>query len=712
MPLETPVERGLQALLAPRSIALVGASADRTKLSGLPLFFLQRHGYSGALYPINPRAVEIGGLPCYPSLGEVGAPIDLAFLLVGAKRVLEVIDDCLETGVGAAIVAASGFAEVGGAGGELQTALAERIQGTGLRVLGPNCMGMVNILEGVAASFSQSLFVERLIPGALAFFSQSGAIGGSTLDMAFSRGIGLSHWVSTGNQVDVDVVECAAAVVDDPAVQVIGLYLEGLRSADAYCALLQRARSLGKRVLVLKSGQSEAGAQAAVSHTAAMVGNAAVFGAVSRQYGAILVNDLEELLDRAAALLAGRRATGPGVGVVSSSGGVGVIIADEVDRQGLCMASFSAETRERLTAVVPEYGSTNNPVDATATLVARMMGGESGLWTECFANVADDPTVDVLLIGLTMITGQAGVTLADEVIAVLERTKKPVLVSWLGADLCHSAFVRLRAAGVPMFSSTARAVRAATALVNDAVPDARNAPSDELAPPLGDLPDLPNGALLTEWQCQPLLRAAGIPTPASVFLPDAADPGAVAALRGPFVVKAQSARVLHKSDVGAVLLPVDALDLASAVERVSANAREALGGDAIDGVLVQEMVQGGVELVVSVTRDPDFGLILSLGIGGTLAELLKDVASRRLPVTHAEIVKMIGAIRGAALLHGHRGRPEADAPALVEAVTRVACLGEHLGPRLDELEINPLLVLSRGRGVVAADCLIRTVAAS
>ncbi len=599
----------LQPLLAPRSIALVGASADHTKLSGLPLFFLQKHGYAGSLYPINPRSSEVNGLRCYSSLRDIHASIDLAFLLVGAERVLDVIDECIEAGVQSAIVAASGFAEVGGEGAVMQAALVERIRGSSLRVLGPNCMGLVNVHARVAASFSQSLHVDRLIPGNLAFFSQSGAIGGSTLDMAHSRGIGLSHWVSTGNQADIDVVECALAVIDDPEVKVIGLYLESLLDPGSYIHLLEKARELQKAVVVLKSGQSDAGAQAAISHTAAIVGDAAVFQAVSRQFGAVLAQDLEELLDRASGFLTGRTAHGIRVGVVSSSGGVGVILADEIERQGLSVAQLTPRTRERLARVVPEYGSTNNPVDATATLVARMIGGEHGLWTECFSALADDPNVDQLIVGLTMITGQAGATLADEVIATLDRTEKPIVVSWLGANLCRDAFQRLRSAGVPMFSSTARAVRVAASLAERLRPMDRKPANLVIGASIGEDSDR---SVFTEWQSQELLKAYGIRCPTAYLVVDSTSIATLPMAAGArYAVKVQSPDIVHKSGAGAVMLAVDPDDIDETIRTVLHNAKSSVPDARIDGVMVQEMVPKGLEILVSVVRDPWFGPMLT-----------------------------------------------------------------------------------------------------
>jgi acyl-CoA synthetase (NDP forming) len=684
----------------------VGASADQTKLSGLPLYFLQKHGYSGALYPVNPRASEVRGLRCYPSLAAIGEPIDLAFLLVGAERVLDVIDECISVGARSAIVAASGFAEIGGEGAAMQARLVHRIRGTGLRVLGPNCMGLVNVQAGIAASFSQSLYVDRLIPGELAFFSQSGAIGGSALDMAHSRGIGLSHWVSTGNQVDIDVVECALAVVDDPDVRVIGLYLEGLLDPNAYIDLLARARDLDKAVVVLKSGDSEAGARAAISHTAALVGDAAVFGAVSRQYGAVLAHDLEELLDRASGFLAGRSAHGRRIGVVSSSGGVGVILSDEIERQGLAMASLSAATRERLAAVVPDYGSTNNPVDATATLVARMIGSERGLWTECFLALADDPNVDQIVIGLTMIVGDAGAMLADEVIAAFENTTKPILVAWLGADLCRDAFQRLHAAGIPMFPSTARAVRAAGSLVSHAT---RVHPSgrQQVKPIEIVLPRLV-GPVLTEWQSQPLLQSAGLRCPwARLITPGVGLPVSELDAGERYVVKVQSPDIIHKSDVGGVLVGIEAADVEASAQTVLEKVAKSVPNADIQGVMVQEMAPDGLEMLVSAVRDPWFGVMLSVGLGGTLTELLGDISLRPLPVARGDIRDMVSELRGAALLSGLRGKAPYDMEALIDAVQRIAWLAQSLGDRLEELEINPLLVLPRGQGAVPADCLIR-----
>jgi acyl-CoA synthetase (NDP forming) len=514
--------------------------------------------------------------------------------------------------------------------------------------------------------------------------------------------------VSTGNQADIDVVECALAVVDDPGVDVIGLYLESLLDANAYLELLDRALELDKTVVVLKSGQSHAGAQAAISHTAALVGNAAVFEAVSLQHGAMLAHDLEELMDKASGFLTGRVASGKRVGVVSSSGGVGVILADEIERQGLSVATLSPATRARLAVVVPGYGSTNDPVDATATLVARMIGGESGLWTECFSALADDPQVDEIIIGLTMITGEAGVMLADEVISTLDGTRKPILVAWLGADLCRDAFERLRTAGVPMFTSTARAVRAAAALTHRSQHRSRSEGGALQALDLPTLPPHVPGTVLSEWRAQPLLRAAGIRCPWSRLVGDQISKSGLSMELGKrYAVKVQSSDIVHKTDAGAVKLSVEPDHVREAIREVLRNARSALPDARIEGVMVQEMIPAGIEMLVSVVRDPWFGLILTLGMGGTLTELIGDVSLRHLPVGPMEIQEMLAELRGAAVLQGPRGGTAYDVEALVDAVERMSRLALSMDESLEEIEINPLMVLPKGQGVLPADCLVR-----
>jgi acyl-CoA synthetase (NDP forming) len=733
----------LRALISPRSIAIVGASADQTKLSGLPLYFLRRHGYRGQVYPINPRAAEIDGLRCYPSLAAVGQPVDLAVILLPAERVLEAIDDCLAAGVGAAIVAASGFAEAGEQGRALQQALEQRIVGTPLRVLGPNCMGVVNLLEGVAASFSQSMFVERLVPGRLALLTQSGAIGGSIIDQCHSRGIGLSHWVSTGNQADLDVVECARYLLENPEVEALALYVEGLKDAGAYVSFLREARALGKSLLVLRSGQSADGARAVASHTGAMVGNAAVFSAVSRQYGAILVNDVEELVDCAAALLTRRKAIGPRVGVVSSSGGLAVLLADEAERRELCLPSFGEATLRALSSIAPSYASVANPVDLTANLVARLMGGESGLWRDCYLAVASDPNVDQVVVGLTMVTGEAGVALANEVIAAAERTDKPLVVIWIGADLCREAFTRLREAGVPVYPSVARGMRAARALVewgsqraepaglvgplerrvaaavathrgDGRTPGAHNGSEFQLVAAAASLPVA--GGVLTEWDCQALLRAAGVPTPCGELVRSPED-AAAAARRlasevGTVVLKVQSPDVTHKTDLGAVRVGVHPADASPVYDELVANVARCRPRARVQGVLVQETVAGGLEVLVAVTRDPEFGPMLAFGLGGVLAEFHGQLALRHLPLRRDEVEELLRSARSARLLDGHRGRPPSDHRALADTVVRVATLAEVVGDRLLEFEMNPLLVRPEGLGVCALDCLFRLAPAA
>jgi acyl-CoA synthetase (NDP forming) len=383
-----------------------------------------------------------------------------------------------------------------------------------------------------------------------------------------------------------------------------------------------------------------------------------------------------------------------------------VILADEIERQGLMVARLTPETRGRLAAVVPDYGSTNNPVDATATLVARMIGGERGLWTECFLALADDPNVDQIVIGLTMITGEAGATLADEVIVALEHTAKPVVVAWLGADLCREAFERLRAAGVPMFSSTTRAVRVAASLADHAI--RREAEVIEPRDLLDISPLALNRTVLTEWQSQALLRAAGLECPWARLLESGGPLPESELDRGKrYVVKVQSHDIVHKTDAGAVLIGLESEEIEQAASQVLANAKLHQPDAQIDGVMLQEMVTGGLEMLLSVVRDPWFGLMLSVGMGGTLTELLGDVSLRRLPVSEDAIREMLDELRGAALLRGMRRDPPYDEGALIDAVERIAWLAESLGDRLEELEINPLLVLPEARGAVTADCLIR-----
>jgi acyl-CoA synthetase (NDP forming) len=700
--------RNFDALFRPQSIAIVGASDNPQKLSGLPLHFLRKHGYDGKLYPINPRRDVVGDVPAFPNVGAVGAPIDLALILVPAASVLDAIDDCVEAGVKAAIVYGAGFAEAGRA--DLQDALRERIEGTSLRVVGPNCMGMVNLVERIAASFSQSLFVDQLLPGRLAFVTQSGAIAGSVMDMCSGRHIGLSHWISTGNEVDVGAVACGRYLLELPEVGVLAMYIEGLRDTEGYLQLVEAAQELEKRVVILKSGRSSVGAQAAVSHTGAIVGNVAVFEAVSASRGVLVAHDVEELLDYSAAMLSGRSARGPRVAVLSSSGAAGVMLADDAEPAELELPELKPATRERLQAVAPPHASLANPVDLTAGFLPDLLEGKTQLWRECALAIGEDPNVDQLVMAATMVTGEAGVVLARQIVEATRAISKPVTVAWFGGALCQDAISLLQREGVPTYPSSARTMRAAAAFAfcgrrREPVAGERGF-SAELLAGIESVEDL--RGTLSEWECQNLLDAAGVRRPKAGLATSGQEAAEIAAQLGcPTAMKIQSPDILHKARVGALRLGVAPGEAAEVYDELVAGVEKRVPRARLQGVLVQEMIPlDGVEVLAGIQRDPDFGPVMAVGFGGSLAEAIGEVVIWPLPYDEAWSRGRLDRSALARVLRAAAAPGVDPVEALLDALRGIALVFEAGGNRFHELEVNPLLVRADGE-VYALDSLAR-----
>lgn len=669
----------LRALWSARSVAIVGASARPGSLGRLPVEYLRRHGYGGAVYPVRPDGGEVLGLPAYPSVQACPGPVELAMLLVSADKVPGAIDDCVTAGVPVAIVCSSGFAEIGEAGARLQDEVVAKARAGGVRLVGPNCIGAVGVETGMVASFSPlfSGAQTALVPGSLAFVSQSGALGYGTVSLAFERGIGLGQVVTTGNEADVTALEALCALAEEPGCTGLLGYVESLTDGAA----LRRLAASGVPVALLKAGRSEAGQRAAASHTGALAAGDRVVDAALRQLDIVRVEDVDELLDVAQAFAQPRRPAGPRVAVVTTSGGSGILAADAIDRYDLRLASLGPQTEAVLREIVPAFGATANPVDVTATVM-----GDPSLFDRALDAVADDPEVDCVIACFCVLTGDD----VAQVVTSLERiaaTGKPVLAARTGAEhLAPAAAAALHAAGIPAYPTPARAVRAATALWQVSRPRHDGALS-------GDGRCIPAPAAgATEAELKALLATTGLPVPQHRIAANRDDAvAAVAEAGGRAVCKAIVPGLLHKTEAGGVVLDVTEADAAATYDRLAA-----LGGD----VLVEEQVDQGVEVLVGVAPSP-LGPVLTVGPGGVLTEVFDDVALRLLPVTAHDVREMIAETRLASLLVGVRGRPRADADALVELVVRLADT-VAAWPAGFELDLNPVVVLPRGARILDA----------
>ena len=703
------MKSALHALLSPATIAVLGASADPAKLGGRPIRFLQEKKYAGDIYPVNPNRAEIAGLRCYPDVAAIPGEVDLAIVALPAADVAEAIRSLGRKKVPAAIVFSSGFGETGAAGAELEQALKLAAREARVRVLGPNNLGLINSFDLVFATFSQ--FAAGPAPaGPVGFVTQSGAFGTGIAALARRRGIGLGYFVNTGNECDVRFDEIVTEILDDQRIRVVAGYIEGLKDGEGFVRAALHANSAGKPLLVTKVGRSGAGARAAASHTGSLAGEDAVFDGVARQFGVVRARNEEHLLDLAEVFC--HCALPPldggkfGIGIVTQSGGAGVLMADRAEELGLAVPVLSPATQARLKPVVPAFGAIGNPVDVTAQFLA-----EPAILRDAVSIMLDDPAVHIGVIWLQLMDAQVEMLLGifDEIKAT---AVKPFVVVWVAAS--ETALAGLRRRGIAVLRGAEPAIDAIAGLARHAQARARLRDRGEdqenaarIAEPV--LPASGAGTLGTLAGAS-LLEHFGIPF-AAIRLAASRDAAiaAAASLGYPVALKIESKDIPHKTEAGGVVLGLqDAQSVGAAYELVMTRSATACPGASIEGVIVQKMAvprdASGVEVVIGIRRDPVFGNVVMAGLGGIFVEVLRDVAFRKAPVSSAEAASMLDDLKGRAILAGVRGRPAVRRGALVDLVCRVSALAAALGERLVEADFNP--VIASSSGAVAVDWLI------
>lgn len=695
---------GLEALFQPRSIAIVGASQDATKIGGRPVHLLLKHGYGGAIWPVNPRGGELQGLPAFASVDDLPQAPDLALVALEAERAPEAAEQCIARGARGLIVFSSGFAELGDAGHALQQRLTEAARRSGCRILGPNCLGAASIADRSIASFSVVL-EERLPPsGDIAIVSQSGNLGSYAMRLLGERGAGVSRFLTTGNECDVDIADGIAWLARDPATRVILACLETCRDAPRLLAALSEARRNGKPVIVLKIGTSAAGQTAASSHTGAMAGVDAVFDAVFRRYGVVRVDRVEELVSvgHAAAMLApDRLPRGPRVGLVAASGGFGVMLADAAARAGLEVPPLGEATQRRVLEVVP-FASGRNPVDATAQMSSRPQILQDIL-SAVVVDDACDAVIVLLLASLTL------PRLRDAYLAGLRvvRERHPERLVVLCARGPRDAIAELDAMGYPTFDSIDGACRALSALAR--LRQAMDRPDHPagLAEPTTASPLDPQAGS-GEVGAKKVLAGAGIPVLTERLVHTAEEAAEAAAGLGfPVVLKVASRDLAHKTEVGGVALGLrNAGEVREAHDAILDRIRQRAPAARIDGLLVAPQATGVVELILGTVDDPMFGPVVMVGLGGIYAEIMNDRAVALAPVSEGEAEDMIRSLKAFPVLDGARGRPKADVAAASRTVAALSHFAAtHVGS-VAEIDINPFLLRRHGEGAVALDALI------
>jgi acetate---CoA ligase (ADP-forming) len=699
-----------ERLFNPRSIAIIGASTELGSISGQPLNFLIKRGYPGTLYPVNPKYPQLLGRTCYPSVEALPETPDLALIVVNAKLAIRMLEACGRSGVPFAIIFSSGFSEVGSHGASMQDELAEIVSRYGIGLIGPNCQGLVSVPNKTYAGFG-SAFIYDYQPGPVSMVSQSGGFGFSLMSLAaMDGGVGFRHVVTTGNESGISSLELMRFMIDDPGTQIITGYIEGLKDAHRLREVGEAALGAGKPIMVWKVGNSEEGQRAAASHTANLGGAMALYRAAFDQTGILQVEDMQDIVDYTHAFLSGKRPRGNRVAIITISGGAGILMTDEAIARGLAVQPLSDATIEKLRPLVPSFAALGNPIDLTAAIF-----DDTDLCRKALELIIEDPCVDSVVMANAGLQGEIATKVAREVVNVASRSEKPVMLGWSArSQVAGEAYALLDAARVPHFRSPMRCMRALAAVSQHAEACRRH--SAQRREPVLELHVAAAVATLraartdlAEYRAKALLAQYGIPVTREALAARAQDAASIAAEIGfPVVLKVQSADIPHKTEAGGVRVGLrSGEEVAEAFEAIMAAVGAHAPHATIDGILVQEMVEGAVEAIVGINNDSLFGPALMFGLGGIFTEVLKDVAFRLAPITPSEAQAMIRQVKGHPLLEGARGRPPCDVDALADVLCRLSAVAVDLQDCLAELDINPLFVLPAGRGVKAGDALIK-----
>ncbi|MAU51800.1 MAG: CoA-binding protein [Roseovarius sp.] len=691
----------MDAIFAPRSVAVIGASGDPKRIGGRPVDFLKRHGFDGPILPINPKSSQVQGLTAYPSISESPTTPDLAVIALPAPLAVQAVEQCAARGVRGAVIFSSGFSEVDADGAALQARMVDIAREGGMRLVGPNCLGIANVRHNLYATFTPGVEKHLPKPGGVSIISQSGAFGSYCMTLVRMRGLGVNIWATTGNSCDVDFADAVAYCAQDDDTRVIMGYLEGATDRDRLVEALELARAREKPVVMMKVGRSAVGAEAAQSHTASLAGADAVYDAAFRQYGVYRAHSVDEMFDVTYACAeSGSTMLGDRLGLVTVSGGVGVLMADEAEKLDLDVPALPDDAQKKLKEVLP-FAGVRNPVDVTAQLVNQIDLLETNMDVLFGDGEIDGAIIFMSTVGLVA-------DLNEAIRTGLERIRKkfpgrPMLFCSLTEPEGRAAYER---SGFIVFEEPTRAVRAIAALRYFARSFARACEHDPI-PELSSLSPLPD-AMVNEIEAKALLAEAGIGVVRETLAntPEAAAQAAQE-MGFPVVLKIASPDILHKSDIGGVALGLRSTeDVRSAGAQILKLVSEKMPDARIDGLIVAEQAAPGLETILGVTQDPAFGPVVMFGLGGVFVEALEDVSFRVAPFGPAEAHRMIDEIRSRKLLDAFRGAPDRDIGALADALARLSAFAAYHGAALETIDVNPLIVRASGQGAVAADCVI------
>ena len=695
----------LKPFFSPASVALVGATDDLTRFAGRVLMRMMNFGYQGKVYPVNPRFKEVRGMPCFASVRDLPEAPDHVGIVVPTEHVMGILEDCAARGAKFATIYSGGFAENGTAEGRARqaeiTAFARK---TGLRIMGPNCNGMVNFIDGFTMTTSATV-ATRQPAGNVGVVAQSGGAGQvNVMWRAQELGVGISYEVSCGNSADLNILDFIEFMIADEATDVIMVLAESIPDGARLMQVAARAAAREKPIVMVKLGRTEAGSHAAASHTGAMAGVDEVCDAALRQCGIIRVDDCSDLYETAMLLRMKRWPRGGRIAATTISGGNGVLLVDLGASLGLSFPEYAPKTQAALAEVLPKLGSTANPTDVTNAAI-----GKPDIFKRCIEAITADDSIDVTVPIFTLSVKSDVRQAAD----AAKAASKPVPILWTGACNDDPAYTAksLALEGVAVYRSTLNCLKAVKAAVRygEFLRSTRDKPSR----PAGISADgvraqlAAGGATLTERASKAVLAAYGFPVTHEA-LARTRDEAAQLAREagGPVAIKIESADIAHKTEAGGIRLNVSAQSAAQAFDEVMQAAAAYKPGAKLDGVLVQEMARPGLEFMLGLVSDPVFGPVVVAGLGGVHVEVLRDVAYRVAPIDHTEARAMLKELRGYKMLEGVRGAAPADVKALCDLIVRLSWLGHDHANEIAELDINPVLVYPQGEGAKVVDALI------
>lgn len=691
-------QANLRALFEPESIAIIGASPDNQKIGGRPLSYLQRYGYVGKIYPINPKYKEINELTCYPDITAVQGVIDLVIIAVPKSVVLETFKKCVKKKVRSVVIFSAGFAEVDEEGKKQQEEISRLARQNNVSVLGPNCLGMFNVKQGVYGTFSTIIEHEKPLLSNIGFVSQSGAFGSHVFTLARQHKIGFSYFMATGNECDVDVADCIKFLAEDSGTDVIACYIEGTRDGNKLIEAFKLARKNKKPVIALKVGKTDVGMKAALSHTGSLVGSDDVFDTVFKQYGVYRAETIEEFLDVTYATSKLPFPKGNKTAVFTVSGGVGIMLADQLTANGLTLPETPEEVKKKLRNILPIAG-VQNPIDTTAQISYMPTLLEDFMESVLASGEYDSA---VVFLGFT---GLKQESLRDRIDTLVKLKNKfqdiPQIAVTINNEQSRQQF---SGTGLYVSDDPSRAVTVLTALSFFASqPDEV---SEEIYPPTEDVFEF--STTLTEYGSKKILKQYGIPITEEKLARTAEEAVQYANEIGyPIVLKGMSPQILHKTDKGLVILNVKDNKSVKGNFKILKTIIEQTNGAEFEGVLVQEMLErDSVEMVVGSKRDPIFGQIVLVGLGGIYIEVLKDVSMRKAPVSVREAEKMIYELRASPILQSYRGKPPYDVEELSKLISQFSHFIVSQEAQLVEVDLNPVMVFTKGHGIKVADGLM------